>query len=106
MVYILTSPPVNRWVIFLTGLAHITLPNTTTTSKTEAWITGGKYGSILALDTPDVSTWGHITKYPSDQETVGLQIPLREEEGEGGGVVLPGHVVLYEGGCVGEEVNG
>jgi hypothetical protein len=99
----LISPPLNRWVIFLTGLAHITLPNTTsssTTSKTdEAWITGGKYGAILALDTPDVSVWGHITKYPSDQETVALQIPLKEGE-------VPGHVVLYEGGCVGEEVRG
>ncbi|OKP13977.1 hypothetical protein PENSUB_246 [Penicillium subrubescens] len=98
------NAPAKQWVIFLTGLAHITLPNTTTTSsssssKTEAWITGGKHGAILTLDTPDVSTWGHITKYPSDQETVALQIPLKEGE-------VPGHVVLYEGGCVGEEVDG
>lgn len=47
----------------------------------------------------DVSGLGHITRYPSAEQTVALQIPL----GEG---VLPGHEVLYEGGCVGEEVSG
>jgi fatty acid/phospholipid biosynthesis enzyme len=42
-------------VIFLSGLAHITLPNSTA----EAWVSGGKTGAILALDTADVSALGH-----------------------------------------------
>ncbi|KAJ5369816.1 uncharacterized protein N7496_005908 [Penicillium cataractarum] len=90
------NAPAKQWVIFISGLAHITLPNSTT----EAWIAGGKYGAILALDTVDVSGLGHITRYPSAEETVAIQVPL----GEGG--VLPDHEVLYEGGCVGEEVSG
>lgn len=83
----------NRWVIFLSGLAHITLPNSTA----EAWIPGGKNGAILALDTADVSALGHITKYPSQESTIALQIPL----GQG----IPSHRVLHAGACKGEELQ-
>lgn len=92
-----------RWVIFLSGLAHITLPhphrsnNTNNSHKTdEAWILGGKNGAILALDTADVSAEGHITRYPSGEATIALQIPL-----EGG--VPPKHRVLHAGACKSEE---
>lgn len=81
-------------MIFLSGLAHITLPNSTA----EAWITGGKNGAILALDTADVSELGHITKYPSKESTVALQIPLGEEG-------VPAHHVLHAGGCKGVELQ-
>ncbi|KAJ5489687.1 hypothetical protein N7539_004577, partial [Penicillium diatomitis] len=84
---VLSTP--NRWVIFLSGQAHITLSNTTT----EAWITGGSYGAILALDTTDVSGLGHYTSYPSTGQTVVLQIPLGERD------PVAGHEVLYGGGC-------
>lgn len=83
-----------RWVVFLSGLAHITLPNSTA----EAYIPGGKNGAILALDTADVSSLGHITKYPSQESTVALQIPL----GQGG---IPGHAVLHDGACKGVELQ-
>ncbi|KAJ9211761.1 hypothetical protein DTO166G4_6649 [Paecilomyces variotii] len=76
------------WVVFLSGLAHITLPNSTL----EAYIPGGKNGAILALDTADVSTLGHITTYPSQETTVALEIPLGEEG-------VPGHRVLHMGAC-------
>lgn len=36
-----------RFVVFLSGLIHLTLPNSTD----EAWVVGGKYGMILAGDT-------------------------------------------------------
>ncbi|OQE25117.1 hypothetical protein PENSTE_c006G06752 [Penicillium steckii] len=88
------NAPALQWVIFLSGLAHITLPNSTT----EAWIPGGKNGAILALDTADVSTLGHITKYPSKESTVALQIPLGEEG-------VPAHRVLHAGGCKGVELQ-
>lgn len=83
----------HRWVVFLSGLAHLTLPNSTT----EAWVEGGKNGAILALDTADVSALGHYTTYPSQEQTTALQIPL----GERG---VPGHRVLHEGPCQGEEL--
>jgi hypothetical protein len=59
-------------VIFLAGLAHITLPNSTA----EAWVAGGKNEAILALDTADVSAFGHYTTYPSKGQTIALEIPL------------------------------
>ncbi|KAJ9318308.1 hypothetical protein DTO271D3_1565 [Paecilomyces variotii] len=82
------NAPTPQWVVFLSGLAHITLPNSTL----EAYIPGGKNGAILALDTADVSTLGHITTYPSQETTVALEIPLGEEG-------VPGHRVLHMGAC-------
>ncbi|KAJ5160826.1 uncharacterized protein N7482_007830, partial [Penicillium canariense] len=87
------NAPAQQWVVFLSGLAHITIPNSTA----EAWILGGKHGTILALDTADVSTVGHVTKYPSQEQTVSLQLPL----GDAG---VPGHVVLHSGACRGSEM--
>ncbi|GAQ08208.1 hypothetical protein ALT_5529 [Aspergillus lentulus] len=87
------NAPVRQWVIFLSGLAHITLPH----SEDEAWILGGKHGTILALDTADVSADGHYTKYPSDEVTVAMAVPLGDEE--------PAHQVLYQGACKATEVD-
>lgn len=85
----------SRWVVFLSGLAHITLPNSTV----EAYVPGGKHGAILALDTADVSKSGHITTYPSNEVTTSLEIPLGEEG-------VPAHRVLYQGPCKGAELSG
>lgn len=81
-------------MIFLSGLAHVTLPH----SDKEAWIRGGKQGAILALDTAQVSGDGHFTRYPSDEVTVALQVPLKEKK-------VPGHRVLHGGACQGKEVS-
>ena len=81
-----TDPP-ERWVAFLSGLAHITLPD----SNVEAFVTGGKNGFIFAADTAAVSTKGHLTNYPSNSETIALQIPT--------GGTIPQHNVLYSGPC-------
>jgi hypothetical protein len=80
-------------VIFLSGLAHITLSNSTA----EARVSGGRNGAILALDTANVSALGHYTTYPSQEQTIALEIPL----GKGG---VPGHTVLHGGACRGEEL--
>lgn len=78
-----------RWVVFLAGEAHITLPNGTD----EAWVLGGRDGMILAVDTSAVSTYGHNTTYPSNETTIALQIPI-----EGG--LVPNHTVVHTGPCV------
>lgn len=82
-----------RWVAFLSGLAHITLPNSTV----DAYIPGGKDGLIFAADTSAVSVQGHSTNYPSDSETVGVQIPT--------GGTIPQHNVLYSGPCKPAELK-
>ncbi|KAF9888121.1 hypothetical protein FE257_009257 [Aspergillus nanangensis] len=82
----LHNAPAMQWVTFLSGSAHITLPD----SEDEAWVSGGKYGTILALDTQDVSAEGHYTEYPSDEVTVAITVPI---------AAVPGHRVLYQGPC-------
>ncbi|KAF7117709.1 hypothetical protein CNMCM5793_006865 [Aspergillus hiratsukae] len=89
------NAPARQWVVFLSGLAYITLPH----SDDEAWVLGGKHGMILALDTADVSADGHYTEYPSDEVTVALVVPLGEEEEE------PAHRVLHQGACKPTEVD-
>ena len=66
----------------------VSLPNSTET----ATIQGGRNGFILATDTKNVSTLGHKTVYPSKDVTVGIQIPLRDNE-------IPAHTVLHAGSC-------
>ncbi|GFF26867.1 hypothetical protein IFM61606_05484 [Aspergillus udagawae] len=89
------NAPTRQWVVFLSGLAHVTLPH----SDDEAWILGGKHGMILALDTADVSADGHYTEYPSDEATVAMTVPLKDEDEE------PAHRVLYQGACKATEVD-
>ncbi|KAI9712067.1 MAG: hypothetical protein M1820_001776 [Bogoriella megaspora] len=90
----LHNAPVVQWVAFIAGEAVISLPNSTQ----QARIQGGRHGLILAADTANVSTLGHITNYPSKHETVALQIPTVNNE-------IPSHQVLHEGACVPDEEN-
>lgn len=82
-----------RWVAFLSGQAHVTLPG----SSVDAIIVGGANGLIFAADTAARSTQGHITNYPSKQATRVLQIPTN------GGI--PNHNVLYSGPCRASELQ-
>ncbi|KAI0050476.1 hypothetical protein FA95DRAFT_1581180 [Auriscalpium vulgare] len=84
----LHNAPAVQWVSFVSGLAHVTLPNSTA----EAWVVGGPHGLIVATDTAAVSTYGHISVYPSFEETRTLQIPTA-------GGAIPGHTVLHDGPC-------
>ena len=84
----LHTAPVPQIVHFLSGLAHITLPDD---PNTDLWLIGGVGGLLFATDTAGT---GHLTQYPSDQETVGLIAPFE-------GRKVPDHQVLGEGGCEG-----
>ena len=83
-----------RWVVFIGGEAVISLPNSTQIAS----VPGGRRGLVFAVDTANVSTLGHITNYPSDQETVALQIPTLNSQ-------IPAHTVLHDGPCKLEEQN-
>jgi hypothetical protein len=89
------NAPAPQFVAYLSGLARITLPNSTA----EACVQGGNYGLMIAADSAEYSTYGQITTYPSDADTVTLQIPF-----EGG--YFPVHSVLYEGPCQWSEMVG
>jgi hypothetical protein len=82
-----------RWVVFLAGEAHVTLAN----SSDQAFIFGGANGLIFAADTAAVSAKGHSTNYPSNSETIALQIPT--------GGTIPDHNVLHSGPCTPAELE-
>ncbi|KDQ54572.1 hypothetical protein JAAARDRAFT_49197 [Jaapia argillacea MUCL 33604] len=82
------NAPAVQYVVFLSGLAHVTLPNSTA----DAWVPGGSNGLLVAADVASVSTYGHITTYPSPFETIALQIPTA-------GGIVPNHTVLHDGAC-------
>jgi hypothetical protein len=84
-----------RYSLFLSGLAHIRLPN----SKSEAWVQGGKYGILIAADTKAVSKDGHITDFPGGDDTVIAQFPFVDGK-------LPEHKLLYTGPCNFNEMIG
>lgn len=86
----------HRWVIYLSGLAHITLPADNTTS---AYVAGGQFGVLFATDTANVSGTGHSTAYPGTTETVALQIPTLDGE-------IPSHSILHAGPCTANDTVG
>ncbi|KAI1143574.1 hypothetical protein F5Y05DRAFT_409019 [Hypoxylon sp. FL0543] len=87
--------PLKQYVWFVSGLAHLSLPNGTD----EAVVHGGKYGLIFADDTSDISGWGHRTQYPGGDETIAITIPVRDN-------VRPAYKVLHDGACSLEETVG
>ncbi|KAH8163478.1 hypothetical protein CIB48_g4769 [Xylaria polymorpha] len=92
----LHNAPQNQWVVFLSGLAYITLPGDPSTS---VFITGGQFGLIYVADTSDVSKEGHRTQYPGITETIALQIPTA-------GGQVPKHDLVHEGPCSISEIAG
>ncbi|KAL8947388.1 MAG: hypothetical protein Q9222_006327 [Ikaeria aurantiellina] len=84
----LHNAPTVQYVAFLSGEAVVSVPE----SGQSATITGGRDGLIIAADTADVSAKGHDTKYPSEEQTVGIQIPTANGK-------VPEHTVLYPGPC-------
>ncbi|KZZ96484.1 hypothetical protein AAL_03713 [Moelleriella libera RCEF 2490] len=87
--------PAFQYVLFTTGLAHITLYKGTQ----EAWVQGGKYGLIIAADTADCTTHGHRTRYPGAADTVSLEIPFRDRRAFK-------YKVLHPGACFPAETFG
>ena len=74
-----------RFFVLLSGLAHVTLPD----CSDEAWIFEGRNNLIVAADTTGI---GHYTAYPSDVETVALQIPFADG-------MIPTYRILRKGAC-------
>ncbi|KAI0477557.1 hypothetical protein GGR56DRAFT_692223 [Xylariaceae sp. FL0804] len=98
------NAPQNQWVVFTSGLAHITLPNNNNdddddSSTSGAYVSGGESGLLFAADTADVSRRGHRTRYPGVTATTALQIPTRDGR-------VPEHSVLHAGPCSTSEITG
>jgi hypothetical protein len=85
------TAPSPQLVHFLSGIAHVTLPQD---ASVDLWIVGGKSGLLFATDTTGL---GHITRYPSDQETVSITAPFAQG-------MIPEHTVLTEGPCLGMQI--
>jgi hypothetical protein len=90
-----------RFSVFLTGLVHIRIPNSTLPeSKSSVWITGGKYGFLLATDTLErAPRAGHVTEFPGQDETVILEFATE-------GNKIPPHELLHVGPCRMDELSG
>ncbi|KAF2824695.1 hypothetical protein CC86DRAFT_371253 [Ophiobolus disseminans] len=86
----LHTAPVPQIVHFFSGFAHVTLPHD---DSVGLWFVGGKGGLGFALDTTGT---GHITTYPSDQETLIITAPFADG-------IVPEHEVLNEGPCGGKQ---
>lgn len=78
-----------RLFVLLSGLAHVALPN----NDDDVWIMEGVNGFLVAAD---VFGTGHNTTYPSDKETVALQIPFKNG-------VIPEHTILQKSACQSEK---
>lgn len=88
------TKPFNRYVVFTVGKAVVTFPCNSAT----AVVKGGKYGLIFAADIAAVSKLGHYTRYPSDEQTVGITFPTVDGK-------IPSHTVLHHGQCTEDELN-
>ncbi|EJD36632.1 hypothetical protein AURDEDRAFT_188330 [Auricularia subglabra TFB-10046 SS5] len=84
----LHNAPNVQYVVFLSGLAHISLPH----GNDSAFVLGGANGFLFAADTAAVSKDGHLTVYPSDEPTRALQIPTANGR-------VPPHKVIHAGPC-------
>jgi len=83
----LHKPPHPIFFVLLSGLAHVSLPK----GDGELWIMEGVNGLMVAAD---VTGDGHYTMYPSNKETIALQIPFLNG-------TMPKHEVLRDGVCHG-----
>jgi hypothetical protein len=81
----LHRPPHPMLFILVSGEAHVTLPDL----SDELWLSEGVDDVIIAADTRGV---GHYTEYPSNKETVALQLPFANGQ-------VPRHAVIGQGAC-------
>ncbi|KAF2774282.1 hypothetical protein EJ03DRAFT_322875 [Teratosphaeria nubilosa] len=91
----LHNAPAPQFVAFLSGIIQVSLPNRTDAGSV-GWVVGGKFDIIYAEDTADLSRYGHITQYVSDESTIAIAIPVANRTGS----PLGQHKVLRaDGGC-------
>ncbi|KAI3402090.1 hypothetical protein diail_19 [Diaporthe ilicicola] len=85
----------------LNGLIRVTAPytsagfNSTIETHVAHFMPGTVSSSFLiAADLPSISTVaGHYTEFPSNEQTVLVQVPFLNDE-------LPAHSVLHDGACI------
>lgn len=58
---------------------------------------GGRNGLILAIDTKQTGSVGHVASYARDSLMNGVALPVRGNQ-------VPKHKVLYGGPCKGVEL--
>jgi len=71
--------------VVLSGLCHVWLPD----KSEEFWLGKDHPTYMIATDTRGL---GHYTAYPSDEDTLALQIPFVDGK-------LPEHAILHNGTC-------
>ncbi|KAF4589842.1 small secreted protein [Ophiocordyceps camponoti-floridani] len=91
----LHTAPAFQLVFFASGTTRVTLPD----RSDEVTIQGGKKGLIIAADTADVSMQGHRTYVSTEENTVVLQLPIKDAR-------KFKHTVLHSGGCHESEMSG
>lgn len=91
---------VYRYSLFLSGLAHIRTPDSGLPDHlNEVYITGGRYGMLIAADLKEVAARGHSTAFPGLDRTVIAEFPTV-------GNKVPEHSVLHVGPCILEDLAG
>ncbi|KAK3709680.1 hypothetical protein LTR37_010707 [Vermiconidia calcicola] len=89
-----------QYSLVMAGQVHVTTPYSGLPDElNEVWVEGGRYGFLIAADTVDVASHGHITEFPSHERTVIAQFPVK-------GNKAPEHSVLHEGPCVMADFEG
>lgn len=91
-----------RLTVILNGLIRVTAPyiapgtdNSTATTSVAYLMPGTLSSSVLiAADLASTSTIaGHFTEFPSDEQTVLVQVPFLDND-------IPAYSVLHHGSCV------
>ncbi|KAJ4346096.1 hypothetical protein N0V95_005712 [Ascochyta clinopodiicola] len=89
-----------QYSLFLSGLAHISTPNSGLPAHlNDVWISGGRHGMLIAADLKEVAAKGHITEFPSQDRTIIAQFPVV-------GNKAPKHRVLHVGPCTWADLAG
>lgn len=92
--------PYHRYSLIMSGLAHISTPNSGLPAHlNEAWITGGPHGMLIAADLKEIAAKGHVTEFPSQERTLIAQFPVA-------GNKAPAHKILHVGPCTLTDLAG
>ncbi|KAF1355610.1 hypothetical protein EJ07DRAFT_168094 [Lizonia empirigonia] len=92
--------PYHRYSLIMSGLAHISTPNSGLPAHlNDAWITGGPHGMLIAADLKEIVAKGHVTEFPSQERTLIAQFPVA-------GNKAPAHKILHVGPCTLTDLAG
>lgn len=84
----------------MSGLVYITTPNSGLPDwQNSAYFSPGKTGWLIAADLKEIAAKGHITSFPSADQTVIAQFPVANNQ-------PPAHKVLHAGPCMSTDLQG